>query len=99
MLKFFFMKNKITRTISCFIAFCLILLILESSNSVCARVILGTGTASLIGGDLTDEDDDGIDGTDDAAGNWDWTSILASSENAWTSEGAYNVFDLSLIHI
>ena len=93
MLKFFFMKNKITRTISCFIAFCLILLILESSNSVCARVILGTGTASLIGGDLTDEDDDGIDGTDDAAGNWDWTSILASSENAWTSEGAYNVFD------
>ena len=93
MLKFFFMKNKITRTISCFIAFCLILLILESSNSVCARVILGTGTASLIGGDLTDEDDDGIDGTDDAAGNWDWTSILASSENAWTGEGAYNVFD------
>ena len=87
------MKNKITRTISCFFAFCLILLILESSNSVCARVILGTGTASLIGGDLTDEDDDGIDGTDDAAGNWDWTSILASSENAWTSEGAYNVFD------
>ena len=93
MLKIFFMKNKITRTISCFFAFCLILLILESSNSVCARVILGTGTASLIGGDLTDEDDDGIDGTDDAAGNWDWTSILASSENAWTSEGAYNVFD------
>ena len=87
------MKNKITRTISCFFAFCLILLILESSNSVCARVILGTGTASLIGGDLTDEDDDGIDGTDDAAGNWDWTSILASSENAWTGEGAYNVFD------
>ena len=93
MLKIFFMKNKITRTISCFFAFCLILLILESSNSVCARVILGTGTASLIGGDLTDEDDDGIDGTDDAAGNWDWTSILASSENAWTGEGAYNVFD------
>ena len=87
------MKNKITQIISFFFIFCLILLILESSNSVCARVILGTGTASLIGGDLTDEDDDGIDGTDDAAGNWDWTSILASSENAWTSEGAYNVFD------
>ena len=62
-------------------------------SEVKARVILGTGTSSLIGGDLTDPEDDGIDGTDGAAGNWNWTSILASSENAWTSEGAYNVFD------
>ena len=62
-------------------------------SEVNARVILGTGTSSLIGGDLTDPEDDGIDGTDGAAGNWNWTSILASSENAWTSEGAYNVFD------
>lgn len=62
-------------------------------SEVNARVILGTGTSSLIGGDLTDPEDDGIDGTDGTAGNWNWTSILASSENAWTSEGAYNVFD------
>ena len=62
-------------------------------SEVNARVILGTGTSSLIGGDLTDPEDDGIDGTDGAAGNWNWTSILASSENAWTGEGAYNVFD------
>ena len=62
-------------------------------SEVNARVILGTGTSSLIGGDLTDPEDDGIDGTDGAAGNWNWTSILASSENAWISEGAYNVFD------
>ena len=62
-------------------------------SEVNARVILGTGTSSLIGGDLTDPEDDGVDGTDGAAGNWNWTSILASSENAWTSEGAYNVFD------
>ena len=62
-------------------------------SEVNARVILGTGTSSLIGGDLTDPEDDGVDGTDGTAGNWNWTSILASSENAWTSEGAYNVFD------
>ena len=62
-------------------------------SEVNARVILGTGTSSLIGGDLTDPEDDGVDGTDGAAGNWNWTSILASSENAWTGEGAYNVFD------
>ncbi len=62
-------------------------------SEVNARVILGTGTSSLIGGDLTDPEDDGVDGTDGAAGNWNWTSILASSENAWISEGAYNVFD------
>ena len=62
-------------------------------SEVNAKVILGTGTSSLIGGDLTDPEDDGIDGTDGTAGNWNWTSILASSENAWISEGAYNVFD------
>ena len=62
-------------------------------SEVNAKVILGTGTSSLIGGDLTDPEDDGVDGTDGAAGNWNWTSILASSENAWISEGAYNVFD------
>ena len=62
-------------------------------SEVNARVMLGTGTSSLIGGDLTDPEDDGVDGTDGAAGNWNWTSILASSENAWISEGAYNVFD------
>ncbi len=66
---------------------------LEKVSEVNAKVILGTGASSLIGGDLTDPEDDGIDGTDGAAGNWNWTSILASSENAWTSEGAYNVFD------
>ena len=66
-------------------------------SEVNARVILGTGTSSLIGGDLTDPEDDGIDGTDGAAGNWNWTSILASSENAWIIEGAYNVFDNNIL--
>ena len=51
---------------------------------------LGTGTAALIGGDLTDPEDDGVDG---AHTNWNWTSISASSEEKWTSEGSFNVFD------
>ena len=52
--------------------------------------VLGTGTAALIGGDLTDPEDDGVDG---ANTNWNWTSISASSEEKWTSEGSFNVFD------
>ena len=52
--------------------------------------VLGTGTAALIGGDLTDPEDDGVDG---ANTNWNWTSISASSEEKWTGEGSFNVFD------
>ena len=52
--------------------------------------VLGTGTAALIGGDLTDPEDDGVDGENT---NWNWTSISASSEEKWTSEGSFNVFD------
>ncbi|MDC0390622.1 autotransporter domain-containing protein [Candidatus Thioglobus sp.] len=62
-------------------------------NSAWASTVLGTGAASLLGSDLTDPDNNGIDGTDGLSGNWNWTSINASGENYWTSEGAYNVFD------
>jgi uncharacterized protein with beta-barrel porin domain len=58
-----------------------------------AATSLGSGSGSnnkLIGGDLTDPEDNGVDGSDT---NWNWTSIVASEENYWTSEGAYNVFD------
>ena len=81
------------RTILIIVTLSVFLFDLGRVSEVNARVILGTGTSSLIGGDLTDPEDDGVDGTDGAAGNWNWTSILASSENAWTGEGAYNVFD------
>ena len=43
-----------------------------------------------LGGDLTDPEDDGVDGADT---NWNWSSISASSEPKWTAEGSYNVFD------
>ncbi|MDC3146032.1 Ig-like domain-containing protein, partial [Candidatus Pelagibacter sp.] len=57
------------------------------SNSV---EVLGTGAGALMGGDLTDPEDDGVDGADT---NWNWSSISASSEPKWTAEGSYNVFD------
>lgn len=63
---------------------------------------LGTGTAALIGGDLTDPENDGIEGNVPVDGdwsslNWNWVSIEASGENYFGnfggSEGAYDVFD------
>ena len=51
---------------------------------------LGAGTGALLGGDLTDPENNGVDG---AMTNWNWVSINATSENAWVTEGAYNVFD------
>ena len=60
------------------------------SNVSYSVEVLGTGTAALIGGDLTDPEDDGVDGENT---NWNWTSISASSEEKWTHEGSFNVFD------
>ncbi|HWB02891.1 MAG TPA: lamin tail domain-containing protein [Verrucomicrobiales bacterium] len=51
---------------------------------------LGAGTGALLGSDLTDPENNGSD----ASGTgFNWVSIQASSENAWSAEGAYNVFD------
>ncbi len=86
-LKFFFLSKKLI------VIFFLHLLFFTWSSSVSASTILGTGTEALLGGDLTDPEDDGIDGTSGEGGNWNWSSIIASSENSWTGEGAYNVFD------
>ena len=51
---------------------------------------LGTGAAALLRGDLTDPENDGNDAT---GTGFNWVSIFASSENLFTGEGAYNVFD------
>ena len=63
---------------------------LSWSNISHSVTILGTGTGALQGGDLTDPENDGVDG---AHTNWNWSSISASSEPRWTGEGSYNVFD------
>ncbi|MFP6857611.1 MAG: discoidin domain-containing protein, partial [Roseibacillus sp.] len=63
---------------------------------------LGTGTGALRGGDLTDPEDDGVEGVVPVDGdwstlNWNWVSIQASEENYFGnfggSEGAYDLFD------
>ena len=69
------------------------IIFLSLSSQVYASSILGTGSGALLGGDLTDPENDGIDGTDGAAGNWNWTSIAASSDGQWGGEGAWNAFD------
>lgn len=55
-----------------------------------AFIVRGAGTSALIGGDLTDPENNGVDG---AATNWNWIAINATSENSWAAEGAYNIFD------
>ena len=55
-----------------------------------AFTVLGSGTTALLGGDLTDPENDGSDVT---GANFNWVAITASSENYWTLEGAFNVFD------
>ena len=69
---------------------CAVLVLLFSTASAGAFSVLGAGTGALLGGDLTDPENNGVDG---AATNWNWTTISATSENAWTAEGAYNIFD------
>ena len=48
------------------------------SNQAQAYTVLGTGSGALLGGDLTDPENNGVDGSNT---NWNWTSINASSEN------------------
>ncbi len=57
---------------------------------------LGTGTAALLGGDLTDPENNGSDATSAGTG-FNWASITASSEayfhGSGNVEGAFDVFD------
>jgi len=57
-----------------------------------AFVVLGTGSSALLGGDLTDPEDNGND-TSASGTNFNWLSTAASSENNFGSEGALDVFD------
>ena len=78
-------------SISNFIKIIFFLVILGCwNNQAQAYTVLGTGTSALLGGDLTDPENNGVDGSNT---NWNWSSIDASSEKYWTLEGSYNVFD------
>ena len=78
-------------SISNFIKIIFFLVILGCwNNQAQAYTVLGTGTSALLGGDLTDPENNGVDGSNT---NWNWSSIDASSEKYWHLEGSYNVFD------
>jgi hypothetical protein len=56
--------------------------------------ILGVGTAALLGADLTDPENDGIEGNGPADPSWNWTSISSNAEPGFGGgEYSYNVFD------
>jgi hypothetical protein len=55
---------------------------------------LGTGTAALIGGDLTDPENDGNEAAGPADPSWNWAEITSSHEPGFDgAEAAFNVFD------
>ena len=58
--------------------------------SLQALTVLGTGTGALLGGDLTDPENDGNDSN---GSGFNWLSTAASSENNFGGEGALDVFD------
>ncbi len=73
-----------------------LLLSLSLQAQTTARTeILGVGAASLVGGDLTDPNDDGLDAMDGAFDpSWNWAGIDASHEPDFEgAEAAYNIFD------
>jgi len=57
--------------------------------------ILGEGAASLLGGDLTDANNDGLDELGGATDpSWDWAEITSSHEPDFGApEQAFNIFD------
>src|SRR5690606_32331041 len=69
-------------------------LLLTSHSMAVTIESLGVGAEALLGGDLTDPEDDG----DEAAGpddpSWNWVSITSSHKPAFNGgESAFNVFD------
>lgn len=84
------MKLTLTLAVSVLMIFCFFI----STNDIAyAEEVLGTGTGSLIGGDLTDPEDDGQPDVDEG-----YNAIFTSSEEPGFGGGefAFNVFDNQL---
>lgn len=66
------------------------------SGNAFAESILGTGTGALLGGDLTDPENDGVEGLGDGS-NFNWVSISASTEANFggfgSNEASFDIFD------
>ncbi|MBL49426.1 MAG: hypothetical protein CMP28_10800 [Roseibacillus sp.] len=72
------------------ISLCSILALLAANPPTHASEILGIGTGALLGGDLTDPEDDG---SPDANTNYNAVFASSSKQNFGPPEGAFNVFD------
>ena len=56
--------------------------------------LLGVGADNLIGGDLTDPENDGDEAGEDMASGWNWVSIESNIEPGFGGgEFSYNIFD------
>ena len=68
-------------------------LVICSSNMASAEKVLGTGTGSLLGGDLTDPEDDG-----DPEADKGYNAIFSANDEPGFAggESAFNVFDNQL---
>lgn len=80
-----------------FLSASLSLFTLSAANGA---TVLGIGTAALLGGDITDPENDGVDVENTAGTNFNWSSISATAEAFFTdataggpSEGSYDIFD------
>jgi hypothetical protein len=91
-------KKLIKRTLSGVAALVAVLGMTAQGQSTTPNVtveILGTGAESLLGGDLTDPENDGFDGPGGGTDpSWNWAEITASHEPDFEgAESAFNIFD------
>ena len=84
------MKLILTLAVSVLMIFCFFI---STNNIAYAEKVLGTGTGSLLGGDLTDPEDDGKPDADEG-----YNAKFSSSEEPGFGggENAFNVFDNQL---
>jgi hypothetical protein len=55
--------------------------------------LLGTGTAALLKGDVTDPDNNGNKAAGPTDPSWNWASITSNNKPAFGDDGAFNLFD------
>ena len=75
-----------------FIVAIILLFSFLNNSTLIAATVLGTGSSALLGNDLTDPEDNGVDSGTNGS-NFNWISINASSKNTFAGEGSYSVFD------
>ena len=79
------------RRLALFLSLVAVLVCLATTNSY-ASTILGTGTGSLVGGDLTDPEDDGTAG----GANYNADFFASDEPSFGAGEAAFNVFSNTL---